>query len=80
MFFYNRIHEKQIFTLSVVHDNEIVRSTCNGVEGKSGLICVVRYIRSCWCRCVSRFLVTLDDGKKQNGVGWPPKDMRNSSI
>ena len=37
MFFYNRIREKQFFTLPVVNDNEIVRSTSNGVEGKSGL-------------------------------------------
>ena len=52
----------------------------DGEEGKSGLICLVPFIRSCWCRRVSRFVVTLDNGKKQNGVGWPPKTMRNSSI
>ena len=28
----------------------------------------------------SQFLVTLDDGYKQNGAGWPLKTMRNSSI
>ena len=42
--FYNRIHEKQFFTLPVVNDNEIVRSTSEGVEGKTGLICLVRCI------------------------------------
>ena len=43
-FFYNRIREQQFFTLPVVNDNEIVRSTSDGVEGKTGLICLVRYI------------------------------------
>ena len=43
-FFYQRIREKQFFTLPVVNDNEMVRSTSDGVEGKSGLICLVRYI------------------------------------
>ena len=61
-FFCNRIREKQFFTLPVVNDNEIVQSTSSGVEGKSGLIFLVRYIRSCWCRRVSQFLVTLDNG------------------
>ena len=66
-FFYHRIREKQLFTLPVVNDNEIVRSTSDGVVGKSGLICLVRYIRtrielSCWCRRVSQFLLTLTMG------------------
>ena len=39
-FFYVRIREKQFFTLPVVNDNEFVRSTSDGVEGKSGLICL----------------------------------------
>ena len=64
MFFYNRIHEKQFFTLPVVNDNEIVRNTSDVVEGKSGLICLVCYIQSCWCRRVLQFLVTLDNGWK----------------
>ena len=38
------------------------------------------YIRSRWCQCVLEFLVTLDNVWKQNGVGWPPKTMRSSSI
>ena len=80
MFFYNRIREKQFFTLPVVNDNEIVRNTTDGAEKKSGSISSMRCIRSCWYRRVSQFLVTLDNGKKQNGVGWPPKTMRNSSI
>ena len=67
------------FFLQVVNDNEIVRNTSDGLEGKSGLICMVSYIRSCWCRRVSQFLVTLDKGVKTNGVGWQPKTMRNSS-
>ena len=50
------------FTLPVVNDNEIVRNTSDGVKKKSGLICSVRYIRSCWCRCGSQFLITLDNG------------------
>ena len=29
-FFYNRIREKQFFTLPIVNDNEIVRSTSDG--------------------------------------------------
>ena len=58
-FFYNRIREKQFFTLPVVEENEIVRSTSDGVEEKSGLICLVRYIRSCWSWRVS---LTLDTG------------------
>ena len=62
MFFYNGIREKQFFTLPVVNDNEIVRSTSNGEEGKTDLICLVRYISKCWCRRVSHFLVTLDNG------------------
>ena len=33
-FFHKGIHEKQFFTLPVVNDNEIVRSTSDGVEGK----------------------------------------------
>ena len=37
MFFYFRIREKQFFILPVVNDNGIVRSTSDGVEGKSGL-------------------------------------------
>ena len=37
-------------------------STFDGVERKPGLICLVRYIWSCWCRRVSQFLVTLDNG------------------
>ena len=37
-FFYNRIREKQFFTLPVVNDNEIVRNTSGVVEGKAGLI------------------------------------------
>ena len=44
MFFYNRVCEKHFFTLPVINENEIVRSTSDGVEGKSGLICLVRYI------------------------------------
>ena len=43
MFFYNRIREKQFFTLPVVNDNEIVRRTSDGVEGKTGIIRLVRY-------------------------------------
>ena len=62
MFFYNRIREKQCFTLPVVNDNEIVRSSSDGEEGKIGLICLVRYIWNCWRRRVSQFLVTLDNG------------------
>ena len=61
-FFYNRIREKHFFTLPVVNDNEIVRSTSDWVEGKTGLICLVRYIWNCWCRRVLQFLVTLDNG------------------
>ena len=61
-FFYKRIREKQFFTLPVVNNNEMVRCTSEGVEGKSGLIRFVRYIRSYWCRRVSQFLVTLDTG------------------
>ena len=34
MFFYNGIREKQFFTLPVVNDNEIVRSTSDGVGEK----------------------------------------------
>ena len=41
--FYNRIREMQFFTLPDVNDNEIVRSTFDRVEGKSGLFCLVRY-------------------------------------
>ena len=44
MFFYNRIREKQFFTLLVVNDNKIVRSMPDWVLGKTGLICLVRYI------------------------------------
>ena len=62
MFFYNRIREKHFFILPVVNDNEIVRSTSDGAERKSGFICLVRYIQSCWCRRVSQFLVTLGNG------------------
>ena len=62
MFFYNRIRKKQFFTMLVGNEKEIVRNTPDGVEGKSGLICLERYIRSCWCRRVSQFLVTLDNG------------------
>ena len=36
--------KSNFFTLPVVNDNEIVRSTSDWVEGKSGLICLVRYI------------------------------------
>ena len=79
-FFYNRIRKKKSFTLPFVNDNEIVGSTSDEVEGKSSLICLVRYIRSCWCRRVLQFLVTLDNGKKQSGFGWPPKTMWNLSI
>ena len=57
-----KLYEKQFFILHFVKDNEIVRSTSGGVEGKSGLICLVRNIRSCWCRRVSHFLVALDTG------------------
>ena len=39
VFFYNRIREKQFFTLPVVNDNEIVRNTSGVEEGKPGLIC-----------------------------------------
>ena len=42
--FYNRIREKQFFTLPVVNDNEIVQRTSDGVEGKTGIIRLVRYI------------------------------------
>ena len=34
MFFYNRIRENNFFTLPVVDDNEIVRGTSDGIEGK----------------------------------------------
>ena len=37
-FFCNRINEKHFFTLPVVNDNQIVRSTSDGVEGKLGLV------------------------------------------
>ena len=79
-FFLQQNSRKQFCTLPVVNDNEIVRSTSDGVEGKSGLIYLVRFIRSCWCRRFSQFLATLDTGWKENGVGWPPKTIRNSSI
>ena len=36
-FFTTEFVEKQFFTLPVVNNNEIERSTSNGVEGKSGL-------------------------------------------
>ena len=76
-FFYNRIREEQLFTLPVVDDNEIVRSTSYGEEGKPGLICLVRYIQGCsglpTYFAISSYPVTLDDGSRQNGVGWPPK-------
>ena len=60
--FYNKFREKQFFTLPVVNDNEIVRSTSDGVESKPGLICLVRYTQSCWCQHVLQILVTLDNG------------------
>ena len=44
MFFHNGIRQKQFFTLPVVNDNEIVRSTSDGAEGKTDLICLVSYI------------------------------------
>ena len=61
-FFWNIIGKKQCFTLPVVNNNEIVWSTSDGVKGKSGLTCLVRYCWSCWCRRVLQFLVTLDNG------------------
>ena len=61
-FFYKRIRKKQFFTQPVVNNNKIVRSMSDGVERKSGLICLVRCIQSCWCRRVLQFLVTLDNG------------------
>ena len=42
--FYNRIRVKQFFALPIINDNEIVRTKSDRVEGKSGLICLVRYI------------------------------------
>ena len=36
MFFYNRIRERQFFTLPVVNNNKIVRNMSDGEEGKSG--------------------------------------------
>ena len=36
------------------------------------------YVRSCWCFRVLQFLVTLTMSRKQNGVGWPLKTVRNS--
>ena len=80
MFFFQQNSRKAFFLLRVVNDNEIVRNTSDGLGGKSGLICMVHYIRSCWCRRVLQFLHTLENEQKQDGVGWPPKTMRNSSM
>ena len=59
MFFFTTEFAKNsfFFTLPDVSENEIVRSTSVRVEGKSGFICLVRYIRNCWSRRVSQFLV-----------------------
>ena len=54
-----KIREKQFFTLPVVNDNEIVRSTSDEVEGKSGLICLVGLHSKVLVPRVSQFLVTL---------------------
>ena len=43
MFFYQRIHGKAIFYLPVAHAKKIVRSSSDGVEGTSGVICFVCY-------------------------------------
>ena len=61
-FFLSRIREEPFFSLQVVNDNETVRNTFDGVERKSGSICLVRYIRRCcWCRPGLQFLVTVDN-------------------
>ena len=78
-FFYNRIHEKQFFTLPVVHDHKIVQSTSDGVEGKSGLICLVRYSKLLVPTCFAIYGYPWQ-WVETNGDGWPPKTMRNSSI
>ena len=57
MLFLQQNSQKAIFTLPVVNDNEIVRRTSTGVEGKSGLICLVCHTRSCWCQRV-RFAIS----------------------
>ena len=55
-FFLNRLIREKLddwsFSLPVINDNQIVRNTSDGVEGNSGLICLVCNIRSCWCRRV----------------------------
>ena len=61
-FFFSQQNSKSNFTLPVVNYSEIVWSTFDGVEEKSGWTCLMRYFRSCWCRSVLQFLVTLDNG------------------
>ena len=64
---------KSNFSPAVCHDNEIVRNLSDGVEGKSGSICFVRYIRSCWCQRFSQILVTLDIGQNKMALAAYPR-------
>ena len=45
MFFFQQNSRKEIFILPVVHDNKIMRNMSHGVEGKSGLICLMCHLK-----------------------------------
>ena len=70
--FYNRIHESH-FSMPVVNDNEIARNTSEGLEGKSGFICLERHIRSCYCRRVLNFWLPLRTGRNKMALAGHPR-------
>ena len=59
-FFTTEFAKSNFFTLSVVNDNEIVRSTSDGVEGKSGFLLVSK-LSVPTCLAISG-IITLDNG------------------
>ena len=52
-FFSTEFREVIFFSLPVVYDNEIVRNTPNALDGKSGLICLVRYCKLLLPTCIA---------------------------
>ena len=77
-FFLQQTSQKATFTLPVVNDNEIMRSTSDVVERKSGVWCAI--FEAVGANVFCNFWLSLTMSRNKNGIGWPPQTMRNSSV
>ena len=73
MFFLQQNSRKSIFTLPDVNDNEIVRSTSDRVEGKSGLIAWCAVFEAVGADVFRKFWLLLTMGRNKMALAGHPR-------